>query len=41
LPSVIDNAVDGQYVSAVSETNGKIIVSRTALPSKVDTAVTN
>lgn len=30
---VTDNAVDGQYVSAVSETDGKISVSRTVLPT--------
>lgn len=29
---VSDTAVDGQYVSAVSETNGKIAVSRVSLP---------
>lgn len=30
---VTDNAVDGQYVSTVSETDGKISVSRTVLPT--------
>lgn len=30
---VQDNAVDGEYVSAVSETNGKISVSRKSLPT--------
>ena len=34
-----DTAVAGQYVSAVSETDGVITVSRTALPSKADTPV--
>lgn len=29
---VTDTAVSGQYVSAVSEENGKVVVSRTALP---------
>ena len=41
MPSVTDNAVNGQYVSAVSESNGKISVSRAALPSVTDEAVSN
>jgi SWI/SNF-related matrix-associated actin-dependent regulator 1 of chromatin subfamily A len=31
--TVIDNAVTGQYVSAVSQVNGKVVVSREALPT--------
>lgn len=34
---VTDNAVDGQYVSAVSEVDGKVVVSRTALPDYSET----
>lgn len=34
---VTDNAEDGKYVSAVSETNGKIIVTRAALPDYTNT----
>jgi hypothetical protein len=34
---VTDAAVDGQYVSSVSETDGKISVSRAALPDWTDT----
>ena len=36
---VTDAAVAGQYVSAVSETDGKISVTRAALPSVTDEAV--
>ena len=36
--NVTDTAVDGEYVSAVNEVEGKIVVSRKALP--VDTLVT-
>ena len=36
--NVTDTEVDGQYVSAVSQTNDKISVSRKALPSVNDTA---
>lgn len=36
---VTDTAVEGQYVSAVSETDGKIAVTRVALPSVNDAAV--
>lgn len=34
---VTDNAEDGKYVSAVSETDGKITVTRAALPDYTDT----
>lgn len=33
LPSVTDSAVDGKYVSSVSQENGKITVTRATLPS--------
>ena len=40
---VEDTAVDNQYVSAVSQTNGKIVVSRKQLPAKpvIATGATN
>lgn len=34
-----DSAVTGQYVSSVSQSNGKISVERASLPSREDTAV--
>jgi hypothetical protein len=37
--ALTDSAVDGSYVSAVSQSNGKITVSRESLPSVVDNAV--
>ena len=37
LLDVTDSAVSGQYVSQVTETDGKISVTRAALPSKSDT----
>jgi len=39
LPTVSDTAEAGQYVSAVSQSDGKISVTRANLPSVTDTAV--
>lgn len=42
-PNVTDTAVDGEYVSSVSQTNGKITVSRKTLPTSgtVDEPIPN
>lgn len=42
-PNVTDTAIDGEYVSSVSQTNGKITVSRKTLPTSgtVDEPIPN